>query len=229
MRQLDAARWRLGAVLLTATLVLVVAPGWAQRFPSPADRTPIADVLELVVLDRELLAIDGDGGGQTTERLRIGETVLWKGSRGIVGVALTDARILAVAVSSAAFQETEFRRTETRPSEALLGDRIALVTTSERVLGFNGSSANLVEIGLGPRELVVATDVGENAAVVVTDRRVLGLSPAAGGFFERPLGIREQIASVNARANLATVTTDRRILIFRSNTGGWEERRLDAR
>ena len=39
-------------------------------------------MLEILVVDRELLAIDAAGGGQTVTRLRLNETVLWKGARG---------------------------------------------------------------------------------------------------------------------------------------------------
>ena len=69
------------------------------------------------------------------------------------------------------------------PPPPLLGDRVALVVTEQRVLGFDGGSRNLVERRLGPREQVLRTEVAANVAVVVTDRRALGLSPFAGGFF----------------------------------------------
>jgi hypothetical protein len=212
-------RLKVGALLLA--MATVTAPARAQIVPG---EVPLADVLEILVVDRELLAIDAAGGGQTVARLRLNETVLWKGARGKVGVIITDQRILAVATQSGSWQETDYRRTEQRPESALLGERVALVVTSERVLGFNGGSGNLAEISLGPREQVIVARAGENVGVVVTDRRALGLSPFLGGFFTTPLTLGEQIEAVTAESNLATLTAARRVLIFRATTGSWEER-----
>jgi hypothetical protein len=205
---------------LAASLLLTAAVAAAQQ---PGE-VPLADVLEVLVLDRQLVAIDARGGGQRELALRLEESVLWTGARGRVGVALTDQRVLAVAAGSAAWQEADRQLDEKLPGDALLGERVALVVTSRRVLGFDGGSGNLVESRLGIRERVLALRAGENAAVVVTDRRALGLSPMVGGFFEAKLSPVERFESLTAAANLATVTTDRRVLIFRAPSGSWEER-----
>ena len=210
---------KIGGLLLA--MAVVSGPARAQNV---AGEVPLADVLDILVVDRELLAIDAAGGGQTAARLRLKETVLWKGARGKVGVIITDQRILAVATQSGSWQETDYGRTEQRPESALLGERVALAITSERVLGFNGGSGNLVEYRLGPREKVVASRVGENVGVVVTDRRAIGLSPFLGGFFATSLTLGDQVEAVTAESNLATVTVNRRVLIFRATTGSWEER-----
>jgi hypothetical protein len=210
---------------LAASILLTAALASAQR----ADEVPLADLLEVLVLDRQLVAIDARGGGQRTTPLRLDERVSWRGARGKVGVALTDQRILAVAVGSGAWQEADRQRKEKLPTEALMGDRVALVVTSHRVIGFDGGSGNLVESRLGIRERVQASRTGENVAVVVTDRRALGLSPSVGGFFEAKLRLEERLESVEAGANLATVTTSRRVLIFRAPSGSWEERRRTLR
>jgi hypothetical protein len=210
---------------IAASILLTAALAAAQR----SDEVPLADVLEVLVLDRQLVAIDARGGGQKATPLRLAERVSWKGARGKVGVALTDQRILAVAAGSAAWQEADRHRRETLPTEALLGDRVALVVTSRRAIGFDGDSGNLVESRLGVRERVQAARTGENVAVVVTDRRALGLSPTVGGFYETTLHLEERLESVDAASNLATVTTSRRVLIFRAPSGSWEERRRTLR
>jgi hypothetical protein len=209
---------------LLLAMAALSAPAWAQDV---AGEVPLADVLEILVVDRDLLAIDAASGGQTAARLRLDETVVWKGARGKVGVIITDQRVLAVATQSGSWQEAGYGRTELRPESALLGERVALAITSERVLGFNGGSGNLAEYRLGPREQVVVARVGENVGVVVTDRKALGLSPFRGGFFTTPIAIGDQIEAVTAESNLATLTIGRRVLIFRATTGSWEERRRD--
>lgn len=189
----------------------------------PPDEVPLADLLEILLIDGELLAIDARGGGQTTARLRLGENLLWKGSQGLVGMAFTDQRVLAVAVQSAAWQEAERLAGEVLPESAWFGDRVVLLATSRRALGFT-QAGNLLESSLGLRERVLAGRAGENVAVLVTDRRGLGLSPSAGGFFETPIQLDERIESVETSANVGTITTNRRVLIFRAPTGSWEER-----
>lgn len=178
---------------------------------------------------RELLAIDAEGGGETPTRLRLDEQVLLTQSRGRVGVVLTDQRVLAVGVRSGAWQDARYLRGESRPHQALLGDRVALVATDRRVLGFDGGSNNLVEQSLGPREQLLRTGVSANLAVAVTDRRALALSPFVGGFFEFPLRLGESIERLVASSDVATVTTSQRLLIFRGRAGVWSERRLGLR
>lgn len=207
-------------VLLVAWLLLLGSTAAAQ----PPDEVPLADVLEILELDRELLAIDARGGGQLELRLRLGERVAWKATRGRVGMVLTDQRVLAVAVGSGSWQDLGLQREEQVHGRALLGDRVGLLLTSRRAIGFDGGSRNLLETSLGLREQVHATAVGLNVAVVVTDRRALGLSPAVGGFFETPVLLGETIERVEAESNLATVTTSRRLLVFRTPTGSWEIR-----
>jgi hypothetical protein len=201
--------------------VLLAAPAGAE--PAVGE-IPLADVLEVLVVDRDVLAIDARGGGQTAARLRLDESVRWKGARGAVGVVITDQRILAAAAGSAAWQEMQYGREETPPEAALLGERVALAVTNVRAVGFDGGSGNLVEYRLGPREQVVGLRVGENVAVVLTDRSALGLSPFVGGFFRAPVDLGDRFESLQAESNLATLTGERRLLVFRATTGTWEER-----
>ena len=210
------------AAWILALALASVPSGQAPAQVRP-DQVPLADVLDILFIDRELLAVDAQGGGQRALRLRLGENLVWKGSQGLVGVAFTDQRILAVAVGSAAWQEEEWFHGELPPQRALFGDRVALVVTSRRVLGFS-QAGNLIESSLGLRERVLAPSIGENVAVLVTDRRALGLSPAVGGFFPTPIQLEERLESVDTTANVATVTTNRRVLIFRAPFGSWEER-----
>ena len=181
-------------------------------------------MLEILELDRELLAIDARGGGQLALRLRLDEHVVWKTTQGRVGMVLTDQRVLAVAVNSGAWQQTGLQIGEEAFGSAQLGDRVGLLVTSRRAIGFDGGSRNLLETRLGLRERVLATGVGLNVAVLVTDRRALGLSPAVGGFFDTPILLGETVERVEAESNLATVTTSRRLLVCRTPSGSWEIR-----
>ena len=188
------------------------------------DEVPLADVLEILEIDRQLLAIDARGGGQLELRLHLDERVVWRTTRGRVGMVLTDQRVLAVGVGSGTWQEIDLQNGEEVQGHARLGDRVGLLLTSRRAIGFDGGSRNLLEASLGLRERVLATAVGRNVAVLVTDRRALGLSPSVGGFFDTPIQLGETLERVEAESNLATVTTSRRLLIFRTPTAAWEIR-----
>lgn len=211
-------------------MLLVLLPLRAGTQTRPSDpRVPLGDLLELVFERREVIAF-GAEGGSLAERLEVGEQVQWHGTQGAVGVVLTNRRVLAVAAISASWQEMRFERAERPPGEALLGDRVALIATSERAFGFDGGSGNLIEYRFGPQESLVATRTGANVGVVVTDRKLLGISPFVGGFFTTSLQVRERLEKINPGPNLVTVTTDRRYLVFRSDSTIWTERNrsLDA-
>jgi len=211
----------LGTRLLALCLVAAAAGPARAQLP---DEVPLAEVLDVLLVDRDLLAISARRGGQVAERLQLDESVLWLGARGKVGVAITNRRILGVATGSGSWQETRYLRGERPPLAPMLGDRVALVLTDRRALGVDGGSGNLVEYRLGPKERLLASQVGANVAVFATERSALGLSPLKGGFFPVRLSAAERIESLTTGANIATLTTNRRVLIFRTPTGTWEER-----
>ena len=199
-------------------LVAVLALGAAAD-----ENTPIYDLLQILVQDGRLLAIDAESGNETSARLELGEKVLWTRERGRVGIAVTDRRMLGVATISGFWQSLVLRRREPPPRSAELGDRVALLLTPQRVLGFVGRTGNFSEASLGPHEALLQSAVGANVVVVVTDRHALGLSADRGGFFDIPMLVTERIESLTAFANHATLQTSKRLLIFRGPTGAWEE------
>jgi hypothetical protein len=162
-------------------------------------------------------------------RRRISESVLWTGTRGRVGIVITDQRVLGFSPQSGGWQEAPYERDEAPARDAQLGDRVAVIALEHRVLGFLGTFGRFVQERIGVHEHLRAMQVGANVAVIVTNRVAIGLSPEAGGFFSFRLQLRERITEVTARANLATVQTDRRILVFRAPTGTWAERRTNVR
>jgi hypothetical protein len=206
-------------------IALTFAPALARAQQTRGDQVPLGDLIEIVVREDEILGIDAEGGGSSVVRRRLGESVLWTGARGRVGVALTDQRVLAIAPNTGGWQEALYERGEAPAHAAQLGDRVAVVMLPKRVVGFLGTVGRFVQERLGPQEELRALRVGANVAVIVTDRVALGLSPEAGGFFPIRLQLKERIEDVTARSNLATVNTSQRLLVFRSPTGTWAERR----
>jgi hypothetical protein len=208
---------------LTLWIALTLAP--IAQAQLTRDQIPLGDLIEIVVMDDEILAVDAEGGGSSVVRRQLNESVLWTGTRGRVGVVITDRRVLGIAPSSGGWQEANYERGEAPALDAQLGDRVAVILLRRRVLGFLGTVGRFVQQRLGPQEDLRAVQVGANVAVLVTNRVAIGLSPEAGGFFSFRLHLRERITEVSARANLATVQTDERVLVFRAPTGTWAERR----
>ena len=110
-----------GAAALLAGLLAASPAATAFDDTDPRSEVPLAELLEIVVLPRTLLAIDATSGGETEQALEIGESVLWPATRGRVGAVITNRRLLLVATSSAAWQQARFRQGERPPESVLLG------------------------------------------------------------------------------------------------------------
>ncbi len=206
---------------LSALWILLVAPVAAQTF---VPDVPLLDQLEILRLDRDLVAV-GASGGDARVRLELGEDVVWSGSRGLSGAAITNRRLLLVAAGRGIWQEVRWLRDEDPPRSAWVDERVVVTHSSRRVFGFSALTRNISEYRIGPNERLEAVDVAEGVAVVLTDRKALGFSSRLGNFAEISLGLRERIESLDVRAELATVTTDRRLLVFRGSGGVWGDRR----
>jgi len=221
-RRCHAALALVAAALVALGSAAVPAAVWAQGFGGRGE-LPLEDLLQIILIDRNLRALDARGGSGPTERLEIGEELLYSESRGRVGVAITDRRILAIGVNSGFWQQTRYRQKEKPPIRSFLGDRLALILTGQRFLFFDGGTGNLTEEYVGLDEKLIGLDVASNVGVVVTNRRALGFSPFAGGFADIRVQLQEEIEEISTVSNMATVRTNKRLLTFRAPTGAWAE------
>lgn len=213
---------RLFLLLFAASLTFGLGtPSAAQNL---ATDVPLLDQIEILRLDRDLVAL-GASGGDARIRLELDEELVWTGSRGFVGAAVTNRRLLLVAAGRGLWREVRWLRDEVAPRSAWLGERVVLAHSTRRVLGFSAFSSGVSEYRLGPNETLEAVDVAEGIAVALTDRKALGFSSRLGNFAETSLGLRERVESLDVRAELGTVTTNRRLLVFRGSGGVWGDRR----
>jgi hypothetical protein len=187
---------------------------------------PIDDRVVWHVFAREIIAVDGAGGGEHRAPLGVGERVLRTWVDGEVGVALTEQRLIAVTANTGGVHAVRFLASERIVQGPELGDRVALVVTTRRALGFDGGSGNWVEASLGPRERLVAVATANHVAALATDRRALALSPRRGGFFETPLALYDAPLSLSASGDLASLRTRTRLLTFRAGANRWSERSI---
>jgi len=212
-------------LLLVETCAVLAAGGRAARaqvslYPAEVERL---DVVTIQQDGRDLLAINSVTGSKARVRLDIDEIVLFNESRGRVGIVLTDRRALGVSVGGS-FQEVRYRAPERAPDFALVSERVALVATTQRALGFIGRSGGWIEESLPPGESVEAIRVGAAVGIATTNRRALGLAPDVGRFASVDFRLRENLESIDAEDTLATLHTDQRILVFSGPRAVWTAR-----
>jgi hypothetical protein len=185
---------------------------------------PLEDRVQWVALERELIAVDSAGGGEHRAPLGVGEQRIDSWVDGEIGVALTNRRLIAVTANTGGVHEVRFHAGERVLAGPTLGDRVALVVTTRRALGFDGGSGNWLESSLGPHERVIAVAVANHVAALATDRRALALSPVRGGFFEAPLALADAPVQLSASGDLVTLRARARLLVFRASGARWSER-----
>jgi len=201
-------------------VVLALLVGLASVARAGEDRFPIEDAIDVQLIGRELVAVINLGGPLRT-RLEQGEQVVFSGARGRVGVVVTNRRVLGVSPGATGWLEAP-RRVQERPSgDPLMGSRVALVLSDQRVLAYDGDAGRWVEESVGPNEAVREVTIAQAVAVVATGRRGLALASGTGRFAEVSLHVGERFESLTSLADVATLRTDRRVLVFRGDSGSW--------
>lgn len=222
------------ALLTVATMATIVSTppkaAYAQVSLLP-DEVERVDVIAIERDGRELFSFDAITGQRAGIRLEPTEEVLFEGSRGRVGVVLTNRRALGVTVGGS-WREERVGVQEVPATTALVEDRLAILATNRRVLAFVASGASAssgwVEEGFSPSEEAVAIRAGAAVAVAVTNRHALGIAPGLTRFQSESMRVREQIESVRAQDTLLTIRTDLRILVFSGPRALWTIQRLNV-
>lgn len=214
---------RRAAALVVATLALLLAGSASALEPEgvkPEDR------LDLIELDRRVLAVNGKGGGPVaTTRLELGERVLALESQGLVGVVTTTSRLLGYSSRSPNPAELRYRVAERPrgPEQVRLGDRVALVIFRTRLAALAPTTGSWLELALAPGEQPERVFADANLAGITTGRRAIAFAPQSGGFVETGLSPRESIERIQISDNSVSLVTPRRLLIFRVGDEIWTE------
>ncbi|MBY0396855.1 MAG: hypothetical protein K2X91_10365 [Thermoleophilia bacterium] len=202
---------------VAVALAAARAPAQVALYPDEVDRL---DVITIEQDGRDLHAFSSVTGSRGRLRLDIEEQVLFNESRGRVGIVLTTHRAIGITIHGG-FSEIRYRIAERAPERALVAQRIALVGTGRRALGFVGPAGIWIEEALTPDESIEALRAGAAVGIVVTSRRVLGLAPEVGRFASMPFQLKERLESVDAEDTLAKLRTDRRLLVFSGPGAVW--------
>lgn len=184
----------------------------------------IEDRVDVMQLDRSLIAVDASGQRVAEVELERDEKVVAIASRGLLGVASTSSRLLGFRSGEPEWLELRYRVKErdAPPDQLHLEERIALVTLPARVVALTASSKGWLEFRLSPGERAELVLSEANLAAVVTPRRAVAISDESG-FVEIRLSPRETVETTSTRDSSISLVTPRRLLVFRAGAGRWIE------
>ena len=200
-------------------------PPFAERF---FKQGPVEDMVDIHVGKDKLVAVK-QGMSISEKKLRLKEKVRWQGSRGYIGAVLTSERLLAVSAALSGWVELDLQLGEGQSGlpEIFLSERLLLMTTKKRLVGFDGGTRSWTVIDIPLHERVIERAIDAYVAVVITTGRVYGLAIGVSSFIEEPFKKNEKVLSVNTSSYNASIRTSRRLLIFKSSGAFWREIDLD--
>lgn len=182
----------------------------------------LEDRVALTAVDDKVIAVVA-GGASAEVKLDLGESVVELQSQGLIGMAVTNRRLLAIQPRSAGFDELRFRISEgpDRIGALHLRDRILIVELPTRLVAYSANPAAWFELGLGPGEKPREVLSDENVAAIVTPRRAIAFSPLSNGFVEFVLMPAEDLERSTLSDDSITLVFAHRILIFRAGDKLW--------
>jgi hypothetical protein len=201
-----------------AALVLALPwPGAADNRDADVD----ADVVSIVPLEHRVLAVNPVTGPVAETRLAVNETLVAYRTRGRLGVAATNRRLLGITSRSAVWAELRLRvRESTREPELVVEDRVALVRLADRIAGITAVSPIWHEVELASDEQVREVVSAARVAAVITDRRVIGFAQGSG-FVSETLAATERVERSSADDRSIQLVTPNRVLVFQEGARIW--------
>jgi hypothetical protein len=188
-------------------------------------RTATLDSLDIQRVGDELVAV-GEDEFRANIRLQPKEQILWQGTKGIIGVTLTNRRFLAVSTASADWKQMRLHSDEAESAQVQLGANVAMLVTGQRLLAFDGVLGRLTEERLIGQEALIASGAYEHVGIVVTTRRVIGIASRSEAPVDVRLKLNETYESSKVLDTVARVRTSHRVLVFDGSSGMWTEERL---
>ena len=208
---------KLLAIVICSSLIAVTMHSYAKE--------EVEDLIDVIESGGKILAII-EGRRTVPVNLRTDEEVLWSGSKGYLGAALTSQNLFAISTKSNAWQVFPLRIDESENAVTSLSSYIALLVTGDRAISFDAASSRFVEASLPIHDELLAAEADKYVAIVITSSRAFGFATKTSAFVEMFLRSQETIDSVKVTASKATVRTSGRLLTFNATESTWKEHRL---
>ena len=218
---------RLALPVLLSAALLAASPVVAGRWGGGGSRPgiEIEDRIDLIQVDRRILAIDSRSQRQLEFTLDVNEQLLGLDSRGAVAVVRTNQRLLGLTSEHGSFQQLRYRVGERQavPDDVYLGDRVLAVPLENRLVALSTTTESFQILEMGPREQIQRALADNNVVGIVTQRRAIAFSVRFPSFVEVTLSPKETIENTSVNDSSITLVTSRRILIYRAGTGVWND------
>ena len=200
---------------VAAILLMIPMSAWTYE--------EVEDLVALFVTDDRFVAAV-DGQRNFSEKISLGETVVWEGAKGEVGAILTDERLLAVSIASGGWNRINLKIKEKQtPPDMLLGAHLLVMLSDDRIVTFGTQTGGFFQTRLPIREPVVAKAAEGRVAAVVTTAFAYGLSANRRGAAEFRLRRQEKIVSMKTTYNKITLQTSERLVSFDAENAAWRE------
>lgn len=209
---------RIPTIIICLINLLFAIPSYAGE--------EIEDLIDITETNDKIIAVI-EGKKTISFELRSKENVLWSGSKGYMGVFLTNQNFYVISTSLSSWQVLPLRIGESEKSAAHLSPYIALLVTEDRAVAFYALSDRFTEIQLPIHDELIAADAEKYVAVVITSSRAFGLAVETMVFSEIQFRVRESIKDIKITSSKATVRTSDRLLSFEAEGATWNEYRLD--
>jgi hypothetical protein len=211
--------------LIRIGLALTLLSDPTSALAQARDTAPLEEQIDLVQVDRRILAVNGATGRVVEVELEVGERVIRLASRGAVGAVSTTARLLGLTSNSANWQEIRHRLSDRKrpPERILVGERVILVPLTTRIAALGMGSGSWAELEIGPGEELRQLRISDNVALALTQRRAIAFPSASADFAQILLTPNEETETISVQPNSVTLTTSRRVLLFREQGLFWSQ------
>jgi hypothetical protein len=210
---------------LSALILLLGVNSLAYAHANDCDHNllRLPDYVRITALNGTLMALDSINGGIAYERLGPGEELRHHFESGVVGIVLTNFRIVGFSATTGSWASYRFFGNEVPFNDGLrLSSRLALLVTTRKAVLFDSATGSWIQTTLPPFDSPLGFYVTETLALVITQRKVLGYSagvcedqrPRVRAWTGLDLRIREPITDIAVGDTLATLDTPQRLLVF---------------
>ena len=206
-------------------LIIIVSLSILVSVISSYAEEEIEDLIDIVESNSKIIAII-EGRRTITFSLRPQEKVIWSGSKGNLGVFLTDLHFFVISSSLDNWQALPLNIGESEKGVVSLSPNIALLATGDRAVGFEASTNRFIETQLPIHDELVTAKAERYVAVVITSSRAFGLALESSNFTEFAFRIGETIETIKLTNSKATVHTSDRLLTFENSAMTWKEHKL---
>jgi hypothetical protein len=183
----------------------------------------VPDQVKITAVNGTLLALNSINGGTAYVRLGPGEELRYYVESGIVGIALTNFRILGFSAPLDSWSWYRFFLDDVPLNNGVrVSSRLALLVTTRKAFVFDSGTGSWNQTNLPPFDLPLGFNITENLALVFTERKVFGYSagfcgdqtPRVSGWSSLDLRIKEPIVDIAMGDTFATLDTPQRRLVF---------------